>query len=454
MLKPHNIFEPIKEKIVKNNKKLAFVKTYGCQQNLADSEKIKGILAQIGYVFTEDKTQANLIVFNTCAVREHAEDRVFGNIGELKKLKINDPSKIIIICGCMSAQRHVAQRIKANFGFVDLVFGTNYLEILAEKLLSISSNSSKSPKIGEDLHMNFGTVRDNKIKAWLPIMSGCDNFCAYCIVPYVRGRETSREPSEILDEAKKLIESGYKEITLLGQNVNSYGKNLEKTVNFAELLGEIDEIKGDFRIRFMTSHPKDVTKNLIDTIAKSKHICHNLHLPFQSGSNRILSLMNRKYTRENYLEIVRYAKTKMPDLCLSSDVIVGFPSETRKDFDETLSLIEEVKFMTLFTFIYSKRSGTRAEKMADETPYSEKSARLTELIKKQNEIATKLLKSEIGKVQRVLTEYKNQKNGKLVGRNDGNVKVEIDTPNELIGEFADVKIIGNTNKNLIGKLKN
>ena len=325
---------------------LAFVHTYGCQQNVSDGEKIKGMLQQMGYGFTDQQEDADLILFNTCAVREHAEDRVFGNVGALKNIKRRHPSMLIALCGCMMEQEHVAEKIRKSFPFVNLVFGTHSLHRFPQLLYEALFTGKRVIERGVDdrkVVEGIPVRRDGDIKAWLPIMYGCDNFCSYCVVPHVRGRERSRQPEAVLQEARQIISAGYKDITLLGQNVNSYGKNLEHPVSFAQLLRQIDEIPGEYWLRFMTSHPKDATKEMIDMMAKGKHICHHLHLPFQSGSNRVLKAMNRKYTREAYLEMIAYAKSKMPDLSLTSDVIVGFPGETYEEFQETLSLIREVE---------------------------------------------------------------------------------------------------------------
>ena len=294
---------------------LAFVRTYGCQQNVSDSEKIKGVLRRLGYGFTDNENLADLIVLNTCAIRQNAHDRVIGNIGILKNMKSKKPKVKIIVCGCMTEQDYAANRIKSIFPFVDVVLGTKYISILPEVIynLLIGSKVQVSKLKGRDNDVFEGVPieRDSKIKAWVPIMYGCDNFCSYCVVPYVRGRERSRNPYDVVSEVKGLVEKGYKEITLLGQNVNSYGKHLDKEVSFPDLLEELDNINGEFRLRFMTSHPKDATKRLIDVIADSRHICRHIHIPFQSGNDRILKLMNRRYTRESYLEIVNYAKQKM-----------------------------------------------------------------------------------------------------------------------------------------------
>lgn len=422
---------------------LAYVRTYGCQQNVADSEKIKGMLAGMGYAFTETPQDADFIIFNTCAVREHAEDRVFGNVGALKAIKQKHPSVLIALCGCMMEQPHIAERIYKSFPFVGLVFGTHFLHRFPELLYKSLFIGKRIFVRGEDdrlVHEGLPIKRDGTFKGWLPIMYGCDNFCSYCIVPYVRGRERSRREHDILQEAKKLIGAGYKDITLLGQNVNSYGKGLLESPSFSELLSKIDRIDGEYWLRFMTSHPKDCTKELIDTIAQSRHVSKHLHLPFQSGSDKILQQMNRRYTRQSYLSIVNYAKEKIPGLSLTSDVIVGFPGETYEDFKETLSLVRQVGFTSLFTFIYSPRVGTPAAKMEDPVPYAEKSKWFGELLQVQEEIAAQRCASMVGQTQKVLVEGKTGKENVLSARTSGNIIVELEGDDALIGTFVNVQI--------------
>ncbi len=435
---------------------MAYIRTYGCQQNVADSETIKGMLAQMGYGFTDTPENADFILFNTCAVREHAEDRVFGNVGAIKAIKRKHPTALIALCGCMMEQEHIAQRIYKSFPFVGLVFGTHCLHEFPKMLYnSLLTGKRQFIRNNDDLlvHEGMPKLRDGQFKGWLPIMYGCDNFCSYCIVPYVRGRERSRKSEDILKEARELIGSGYKDITLLGQNVNSYGKGLDEDITFAQLLKKIDAIDGDYVLRFMTSHPKDCTKELIDTIAESRHISTHLHLPFQSGSNRILKQMNRRYTREKYLEIVNYAKEKIPNVSLTSDIIVGFPGETEEDFQDTLSLIEEVGFTSLFTFIYSKRVGTPAAKMEDPTTDEEKSDRFQRLLKLQEKIAAQRCAEMVGTTQRVLFEEKTKKDGILGARTSGNIVVEVPADEKLIGNFGEVEITEAGNWILKGKIK-
>lgn len=439
------------------DKPMAYIRTYGCQQNVADSETIKGMLAQMGYGFTDSPENADFILFNTCAVREHAEDRVFGNVGAIKSIKKKHPSVLIALCGCMMEQEHIAKRIYKSFPFVGLVFGTHCLHEFPKMLYnSLLTGKRQFIRNNDDLlvHEGMPKLRDGQFKGWLPIMYGCDNFCSYCIVPYVRGRERSRKSEVILEEAKELINNGYKDITLLGQNVNSYGKGLDEDITFAQLLKMIDAIDGDYVLRFMTSHPKDCTKELIDTIAESRHISTHLHLPFQSGSNRILKQMNRRYTREKYLEIVNYAKEKIPRLSLTSDIIVGFPGETEEDFQDTLSLIEEVGFTSLFTFIYSKRVGTPAAKMDDPTTDEEKSDRFQRLLKVQEKIAAARCAEMVGTTQRVLFEEKTKKDGILNARTSGNIVVEVPADENMIGCFGNVKITEAGNWVLKGNLLN
>ena len=436
-------------------KPLAFIRTYGCQQNVADSEKIKGMLAKSGFDFTETPDNADFILFNTCAVREHAEDRVFGNVGALKNLKRKNPRLMIALCGCMMEQEHIANRIYKSFPFVNLVFGTHSLHHFPELFYNALVNGKRVFERGNDdnkVYEGMPVKRDGTFKGWLPIMYGCNNFCTYCIVPYVRGRERSRDKSIILSEARDMITSGYKDITLLGQNVNSYGKKLENGVNFSQLLREIDSIEGDYWLRFMTSHPRDCSKELIDTIANGTHISKHLHLPFQSGSDRVLKAMNRHYDRKKYLEIVNYAKEKIDGLSLTSDIIVGFPGETYEDFKETLSLIKEVEFTSLFTFIFSPRVGTPAEKMDDPIPAEEKSKWFRELLDVQEEIAAKRCASMVGNIEKVLIEGETGKDGELNGRTSGNIIVELNAPKETIGTFQNVKITKARNWILKGEL--
>ena len=423
----------------------AFVHTYGCQGNVADSERIKGQLVLMGYSMTENLEEADLILYNTCAIREHAEDRVFGNIGAVKKLKQTNPGLIIALCGCMMQQTHIREKLQKSYPFVDIVFGTHNQYKVPEIFKSyltrgkrFFADMSETNEIAEGIP----AVRDNSAKAWLPIMYGCDNFCTYCVVPYVRGRERSRKSADIIAEAKQIIAEGYKDITLLGQNVNSYGKGLDENINFATLLREINDLDGEFTIRFMTSHPKDCTKELIDTIAECEKVSKHIHLPFQSGNNRVLKEMNRRYTREQYLELINYAKEKIEGLSLTSDVIVGFPGETYEEFRDTLSLIKEVGFTSLFTFIFSSRKGTKASEMPDPVPYEEKNKWFKELCDLQESIAENHSAEMKGKTYRVLCEGESKTlDGYMAGRTDGNVIIEFPSNDKnLIGKFCRVKV--------------
>lgn len=421
---------------------LAFVHTYGCQGNVSDGEIIKGILEKLGYGFTDDESEASLILFNTCAVREHAEDRIYGNVGELKKYKKARPELIIALCGCMMQQKSVADKIKKSYPYVNLVFGTHVIHTLPQMIYEVLTKGKRvfslpegDGVIAEDLPIH----RDGNIKGWLPIMYGCNNFCSYCIVPYVRGRERSRNPQAVLKEAHELIDAGYKDITLLGQNVNSYGKNIEGDINFAKLLQQINDIDGDFIIRFMTSHPKDCTKELLDTMAKCDKVAKHLHLPVQSGNNRVLKEMNRGYTAEKYIELVEYAKKVMPDISLTSDIIVGFPGETYEEFCDTLKLIEKVQYTSLYTFIYSKREGTKAARMPDPVSREEKGRWFKELCDKQEQIASQRTAKMKDKVYRVLCEGY-AKPGILEGRTQGNVMIEFPEKDGVIGTFCSVKV--------------
>ena len=420
---------------------LACIRTFGCQQNVADSERIKGMLAKMGFGFTEDTEEADFILFNTCAVREHACDRVFGNVGALKHIKRRRPEVIIAVCGCMVQQPHVAEKLKESYPFVGLVFGTHVIHRLPELLWTslhqrrqLSVTPQEDGVIAEGLPIH----RDGSFKAWLPIMYGCNNFCTYCIVPYVRGRERSRDPEIILSEAKELVQQGYKEITLLGQNVNSYGKGESHGVNFAELLRRINAIPGDFTIRFMTSHPKDATTELFDTIAACEKVSRHFHLPFQSGNDRVLQAMNRRYTREQYLGLVRYARKVIPEISFTSDVIVGFPGETRQEFEDTLSLVKEVGFTSLFTFIFSPRKGTPAAAMDDPIPMETKTAWFKELSELQEAVSAERLAKLVGTEQRALLET--AEDGYIEARLASNSVVRVEADPGMVGRYATIRI--------------
>ncbi len=426
----------------------ACVETYGCQQNVSVSEHLKGILDSMGFALCGDTDDADFVLFNTCAVREHAEARVYGNLGALKHNKRRNPDMIIAICGCMVQQAAVCERIKKSYPYVDIVFGTHARHRLPEfvyrtifdkkRVFEISQQDSE---VIEDIPIH----RDGDLKGWLPIMHGCNNFCTYCIVPYVRGREHSRAPEEILKEVKQMVSQGFREITLLGQNVNSYGKGEAHGVNFAKLLRMINDIPGDFKIRFMTSHPKDCTEELLDTMAECEKVCHNLHLPMQSGSDRILSLMNRHYDTEKYYHLIEYARQKMPDISLTSDIIVGFPGETYEDFQKTLKMLEKVRFTSLFTFIYSKRDGTPAAVMDDPISREEKGKWFQSLLALQEKISKEHYKGAVGKCYRVLCEGEGREDGYMAGRTDSNMVIEFKGDKTLYGKYLDVKVTELTN---------
>lgn len=433
---------------------LAYTHSYGCQQNVSDGEKINGMLAKMGYGFTDNPDEADFILYNTCAVRENAENRVFGNLGALKHLKNRNPDLIIAVCGCMVQQGHIADRIKKTFPFVDLVFGTHVLHKFPEFLYSIFADGKRvfmTPESDGVICEGIPVKRDSEFKASVPIMYGCNNFCTYCIVPYVRGRERSRAPEEIIAEVKELIEKGYKEILLLGQNVNSYGK--DGTLDFKGLLKELDNLDGEFKISFMTSHPKDCTFELIDTIADSRHISWHLHLPVQSGSDRILKLMNRHYDVDKYRSLVEYARKRIPDIQLTTDIIVGFPGETYKDFCETLRLMKEIKYDSAFTFIYSKRNGTKAAEMDDPISEDEKGKWFRELLEVQGQAGEEAYQKYLGKTLRVLCEGRGRTDESLyTGKSRQNIIVDFNGNEQHIGKFVDVKITKVLNWALVGEI--
>ena len=429
----------------------AYVETYGCQQNEADSEKLRGLLSQCGYDMTNEAEGADVVIMNTCAIREHAEQRVFGNLGALTHTKRRHPEQKIFLCGCMAGQDHVVQRIKRSYPHVDGVFSTHHLWQFPELLHRVLTTGKRTYFVEDEagsIAEGLPHLRDNTLKAWVSIMYGCNNFCTYCIVPYVRGRERSRKSADILAECRFLLENGCKDITLLGQNVNSYGKDLEENIDFADLLRAIAEIPGDFLIRFMTSHPRDASHKLFDTMASSPKIAKQLHLPFQSGSSRVLKAMNRHYDREQYLEKVNYAKSVMPELVLTSDVIVGFPGETSEEFEETLSLISQVHYDSLFTFIFSPRAGTPAASMEDPTPKEEKNARFDRLCNLQNTISEEIHKGYVGKTFRCLVDGRDK--DLLTARTEGGRLVRFPGDESLIGEFTDLTITGATTWSLTG----
>ena len=434
---------------------LAYVRSYGCQQNVNDGEKIRGVLQDIGYGLCDTVEHADLILFNTCAVREHAEQRVFGNVGALKKLKEQNPRLMIGICGCMAQQPHIVEKLRQSYPYVDLVFGVDGIDrlpaMLAERVRR-GKRYLETPAERNAVVEEMPIRRDSGFRAWLPIMYGCDNFCTYCIVPYVRGRERSREPAAILAEFKQRVAQGYKEITLLGQNVNSYGKGLDEKVDFSDLLNLLCAVPGDYQIRFMTSHPKDASHKLIDTIAAQPHLCKHIHLPVQSGSDRLLQQMNRHYNVGQYKELISYAREKIPGVTFSSDIIVGFPGETEQDFEATLELVREVGYMQLCTFIYSKRIGTPAAKMPDPTTHAEKAARMERLLRTQDEFAFAATAAMKGQTVRVLVEAAGRTPGTVNGRLDHNLVVEFAAPETLIGQWAQVHLTGSRAALLTGEL--
>lgn len=433
---------------------LAHVHTFGCQQNVSDGEKIKGMLSEMGFGFSDSPENTDIVIFNTCAVRENAEDRVFGNLGALKHDKAKNPDMIIAVCGCMVEQEHIVERIKKSFPHVDIVFGTNALHTLPELIyreLKERKRIFSVPKEVGVIAEGLPIRRESVISANVPIMYGCNNFCSYCIVPYVRGRERSREKSEIIAQVKQAVESGAKDIWLLGQNVNSYGKELG--TSFAELLREINSLSGEFRISYMSSHPKDATKELIDAIAECEKVTRHFHLPVQSGSDRVLKLMNRHYTREDYLEIVDYIRERIPECSLTSDIIVGFPSETYDDFKETLSLVERVRFDSLFTFIFSLRKGTKAEELPDPVAAEEKGKWFRELLALQEKIGTDMYEKYVGQTFRVLCMGEGRTDSSLLtGKTPQNVIVDFAGEKELIGSFVNVRIDKALNWALLGTI--
>lgn len=435
-----------------------FVATYGCQMNVHESEKLAGILEKLGYTLADNMFDADIVVFNTCCIRESAEQKIFGNIGELKKTKANRKDMIIAVCGCMSQQNGYADLLVKKFPFIDIVFGTHNLSKFEEYILRCKKTKKRVISIEdtEDIRCRdeMEKVRTSGVNAWVNIMYGCNNFCTYCIVPYVRGREVSRPMQDIVLECEELLKKGYKQITLLGQNVNSYGNDInDENMTFAKLLSKIDALDFDFRLRFMTSHPKDLSSEVIDTIAASKHISHYIHLPFQSGSNKILKAMNRRYTREKYLATIEEIKAKIPDIQFSSDIIVGFPGETEEDFLETLDVVKQVGFEQLFMFIYSKRKGTVAEKMENQVDIKIKKERLARLIELEREIASNISQTFVGKIVNVLVEEVSpKKDGYLVGSLDQGKAITFAGDPSLIGQFVELKVTKAKLTSLFGEI--
>ena len=448
------ILDELKEK--DNVKKHFYIETWGCQMNEEDSEKLSGMLKRVGYTKTENKEDAGIILFNTCCVRENAENKVFGNLGALKHLKKENPDLIIGICGCMMQQEGMADKILKKFPYVNIVFGTHnaykfpeYLNRVKTEGVQIKEIFNKETDIVEGLPID----RESNVKAFVTIMYGCNNFCTYCIVPYVRGRERSRKPEDILNEVRELVAQGYKEITLLGQNVNSYGKGLEEDVDFAKLLRMINEIEGLERVRFMTSHPKDLTHDVIMAIKECDKLCEQIHLPVQSGSNSILKKMNRHYTKEYYLDLIKKIKEEIPGVTLTTDIIVGFPGETEEDFQETLELVKEVGYSSAFTFIYSRRNNTPADMMLNQVSEEDKHHRFNRLVAAVNERVIAQNKAEEGNILEVLVEG-NSKNDaeKLTGRTRTGRLVNFTGENVNVGELVNVKITRAQNFSLIGEV--
>lgn len=452
-----NNYKKIDFKINKSieGKKHFYLETWGCQMNEEDSEKLSGMLKKLGYARTNNKHNADLIIFNTCCVRENAELKVYGNLGALKKLKENNSELVIAVCGCMMQQKDMAESILKKFPFVDIIFGTHnaykfpeYLNRVKQEGKSVIEIQDKEEGIVEGIPVD----RESDVKAFVTIMYGCNNFCTYCIVPYVRGRERSRKPEDIEKEISELVASGYKEIILLGQNVNSYGKDLEPRLTFAELLRRINNIEGLERVRFMTSHPKDLTQDVIDAIAECDKLCEYIHLPVQSGSSRILKKMNRSYTKEQYLELMDRIKKTIPDVAISTDIIVGFPGETEEDFEETLDLARKVQYDSAFTFIYSKRKGTPADEMEDQIPDDIKHDRFNRLIEVINESSANKNKEYQGRIVEVLVEglSKNDEE-KLMGRTRTGKLVNFAGEKDSIGKLVNVKITKANSFSLVGE---
>jgi tRNA-2-methylthio-N6-dimethylallyladenosine synthase len=434
--------------------RLACVDTYGCQQNEADSERLRGFLSRMGYGFTQDEAHADIVLLNTCAVRENAENRVYGNVGALVHTKRRNPNQTICVCGCMAQEPSVAEKLKKSFPHVNLVFGTHMLWKFPELLHTVLQTDRRLFETEEQpgaIAEGLPVLRQNQVKAWVSIMYGCNNFCTYCIVPHVRGRERSRDPELIVEEVEALAQEGYREITLLGQNVNSYGRDLAGQVDFAGLLERLSQIPGDFHLRFMTSHPKDAGERLFDVMAANLKVAPHLHLPFQSGSSRVLRDMNRGYTREQYLGLITALRARISDIVLTSDVIVGFPGETQEEFEETLSLVREVRFDALFTFIFSPREGTPAATMPDPMPAEKKKANFQRLVEVQNEISAEKHRSYIGKTLPCLIDGEDDR-GNLTGRTAGNRLVHLTGPSLLIGTRRPVTITSATTWALGGEL--
>ena len=429
---------------------------YGCQMNVHESEKLCGMLEELGYTATDDDNLADIIVFNTCCVRENAENTLIGHVGMLKPLKKKKRDLIIAVGGCMTQQNGIANKLKETFPFVDVIFGTHNLSNF-KNLVETRLNTGKSViEIKEgDLSIceSVTPKRSSYPNAWVNIMYGCNNFCSYCIVPYVRGREKSRDKINVINEVKNLISEGYKEITLLGQNVDSYGKTADFNCDFADLLTEIDKIEGNYRIRFMSNHPKDVNEKLVLAVKNSKHVCKCIHLPVQAGSNRILSLMNRKYTREDYLDKINLIRKHIPNCAITSDVMIGFPTETEEDFLDTLNLVKQVNFDGAFTFVYSKRSGTKAAEMSGQVDEDVKKDRIMRLVDAQNEINREKSKKYVNKTVEILCENYDAKKDIYQGRDEFGRMIYFSSNKNLVGEFVMVTVTETGGISLKGELK-
>ena len=436
---------------------LAFVDTYGCQQNEADSERIRGFLSEMGYGFTKEEAQADVIVINTCAIREHAEQRVLGNVGALVHEKKAHPGQILCLCGCMVQEPHNVEKLRQSFRHVDLVFGPHALWRFPELLWRVLTRRGRifdTPDEAGSIAEGLPVRREGTVKAWVSIMWGCNTFCPSSTVPYVGGRERSRRPEDILAEVRELAQAGYRDITLLGQNVNSYGKDLGLPgVDFAWLLEQVNAVPGDFLIRFMTSHPKDASERLFDTMARCEKVAPHLHLPFQAGNDRVLRAMHRGYTREHYLELIRSLRARIPDIVLTSDVIVGFPGETTEEFEDTLKVLEAVEFDALFTFIYSPRKGTPAAELPDPLSKEEKAANFQRLVDLQNAISARKQAAYVGKTMRCLVDVLSEDpRHNLNARTAGGRLVHFSGDEALLGQFVDLKITDASTWALFGEL--
>ena len=435
---------------------LAMVDTFGCQQNVADSQHIMGMLEAMGFGFTDDPARAAVVVLNTCAIRDHAEKRVYGTLGALTHTKKADPEQVICLCGCMAQRPEVAEKVRQSYRHVDLVFGPQALWKFPELLYNVYTQRRRVFSVADEhgaIAEGMPVVREGRTRAWVSIMYGCNNFCSYCIVPYVRGRERSRDPEQIIAEVRQLVADGFKEITLLGQNVNSYGKDLDTPYDFADLLTALDAIDGDYLIRFMSSQPKDATHKLFDAMARSRHVAKQLHLPVQSGCDRVLRAMNRPYDKAKYLELITYARKVMPELVLTSDVIIGFPGETEAEAMETVALVEQVRFDALFTFIFSPRPGTPAAKMDDPVPREEKQKWFDRLCDTQNRISEELHTAYVGRTLRCLVDGESDDaRWPLTARTAGGRLVHLVGDKSAVGTYHDVKITDSNTWALFGEL--